>query len=47
MGKGRGSRSGVGKGRGTGLGFGRGGRRTGPKNGTGPRGNAGTCIKKK
>ena len=47
MAKARGKRTGAGKGRGTGMGYGKGGLRTGPKNGTGPRAKKGTCIKKK
>ena len=43
----RGKRTGVGGGRGTGKGYKKGGLRTGPKNSTGPRAKAGTCVKKK
>ncbi len=39
--KARGAKIGTGKGRGTGMGLGKGGLRTGPKNGTGPRAKAG------
>lgn len=47
MAKGRGKKSGTGRGRGTGRGHGKGGLRAGPKDGSGPRGRAGTCVKKK
>jgi len=41
------AKDGRGKGRGTGKGYGKGGLRKGPRNGTGPRGRTGTCVKKK
>jgi len=47
MARGRGKKTGVGLGKGTGLGYGKGGGRTGPKNMTGPRAKAGTCVRKK
>ena len=47
MARGRGKKTGVGGGKGTGRGLGKGGLRTGPKNMTGPRAKAGTCVRKK
>ena len=47
MARGRGKQTGIGRGKGTGKGTGRGGMRTGPKNMTGPRAKAGTCVRKK